>query len=300
LIFDWQYFNGVEETSKTFTERGFEVVGASTLHVYNATWLHIEKSEENVRAIVDDGNKLGLKGSCLTTWECGLFGAFDTLLPAIKASGRIAKGEDTTILDEYKALSRDHGRWAEFMGIELEEIGKPFTFIGIRSSLKARFLLYGNPFLAWMHLHEDLAGETGEKALAIFEKAMQAAPGEAEKGVTIFARGAVEFVRLADEAAKLYAQRKPEAAVAKLASTRMIFDDLEKVAQKSYERIGGSLADIERCRTCKQHVETVIKRIRDYGNDELGYLPAFEVITNHKFMPHDQANWWLINRWANE
>jgi len=118
--------------------------------------------------------------------------------------------------------------------------------------------------------------------------------------VCLFARGAIEFVRIAEEARRLYAAGKSESAVAKLASTRMIFDDLLKVAKRTHERIGGSLADIERCRVAKSHVETVIARIRNYGDRKLGYLPAFEVLCHPKFMPHDQACWWLINRWANQ
>jgi hypothetical protein len=64
--------------------------------------------------------------------------------------------------------------------------------------------------------------------------------------------------------------------------------------------IGGSLADIERCRIAREHVERVIRRIKEYGDGSLGYLPAFEHITHPKFMPHDQGCWWLINKWANE
>lgn len=80
----------------------------------------------------------------------------------------------------------------------------------------------------------------------------------------------------------------------------MVFDDLAKIARRTHERIGGSLADIERCRVAKEHVEKVLVRIRKYGDGSLGYLPAFEIITHPKFMPHDQGSWWLINSWANE
>jgi hypothetical protein len=43
-----------------------------------------------------------------------------------------------------------------------------------------------------------------------------------------------------------------------------------------------------------------MRRLKEYGDGSLGYLPAFEIITHPKFMPHDQASWWLINTWANE
>ncbi len=300
LVFDWQYFQGIKKTSTLFAERGLEVVGSPTIHVYNATWAHLEQSEKNVREVAADVEELGYHGVCVTTWESGLFGSYDTLFPAIRACGKILNGQNATFLGEYDAESKAHGEWARMMSVELQSLGGVFAFSGIRSSLKARFLLYSNPFLAWMHLGEELSGEVGEKALALFERALKVAPTEAEKGVTLFARGAVEFVRLAEEAHKLYAAGKPEEAIGKLAATRMIFDDLAKVAKRSAERIGGSLADVERCRVAKAHVEMVIARLRDYGHRELGYLPAFEVITHPKFVPHDQACWWLINRWANQ
>ena len=81
---------------------------------------------------------------------------------------------------------------------------------------------------------------------------------------------------------------------------RQLFDELEKVAKRNHARIGGSLADIERVRQAKRHVEVVMQRVRNYGDRQLGYLPAWEVITNPRFTPHDQGCWWLVNKWANE
>lgn len=300
LVFDWQYFGGLAKSTPTFTQKGFEVVGCPTLHVYNATWLHLKQSEDNVRAVTKDVQEMGLHGGCVTTWESGLFGAYDTLLPALRACGGILRGEDSSLLAAYAAESPHAEEWARLMSDELALCGGPFAYSGTRSSLKVRLLLNGNPFLAWLHHGEVLSGEVGDSALEVIERALQAAPGEAEKGVCVFARGAIEFVRIAEQARKLYAAHQPEAAVSKLAATRLVFDELEKVARRSHERIGGSLADVERCRFAREHVERVIGRIRSYGKRELGYLPAFEVITHHKFMPHDQACWWLINRWANE
>ncbi len=77
-----------------------------------------------------------------------------------------------------------------------------------------------------------------------------------------------------------------------------MFETLERTARRTHERIGGSLADIERARRAKAHVETVIQRIRQYGDGSLGYVPAWNVLTHPNFMPHDQASWWIVNAWG--
>ena len=468
LIFDWKYFSGIAESASMFTERGFEVVGCPALHTYNATWFHIPQSEENVRQVTQDVVEMGLHGVCVTTWECGLFGAYDSLIPALRACGAVlperqevpaiaprlepinlrlssdsfkvsfdprgdlipardpyeemslavgivdniiglavSEGADeiffetgesatvirhghsnrisesgslpseqatnvaqrlklcsgmhlyprdkdqtgemsgtvngvpfrfevrvthrsfgphfemkrkeisnvidhqpspqstipnpqSTFLAVYLAESERYEEWARLMGVELQECGGTFAFGGIRSSLKCRFLLYSNPFLAWMHHGQEFTGEVGDRALAIFERAFAVAPNEATKDITLFARSAVEFVRLAEAARVDYANKQTESAIGKLGLTRHIFDDLERAAKRTNLRIGGSLADIERCRNAKAHVERVIQKIRQYGDGSLGYLPAFEIITHPKFVPHDQASWWLINKWANQ
>ncbi len=241
---------------------------------------------------------MGLAGVCVTTWESGLFGAMDSLFPALKWAAKACDDPETegSMVEAYG----DATEWAQLVGVELPLLGKAFAYSKIRSGLKCRLLLYSNPFLAWMHHGEELSGEVGDQSLELLEKALQAAPSEAEKGVTLFLRGAVEFVRMAEQARLEYRDYRPDAAIGKLAPTRYLFETLERVAERSVSRIGGSMADIERCKAARRWVEVVINRIRNYGRGELGYLPAFEVITNPRFMPHDQASWWLINKWANQ
>lgn len=313
LIFDWQYRRGVRDSAEKLLAHGYEVVGCPTLHTYNAAWLHLPESERNTQFVVSDSKELDLYGVCLTTWECALFGSYDALVPAVEWAGRLMS--DPSELAElrnstapsgsnlgraYSQNSEAEGDWAHLMGIELQNAEGIFAFSSIRSSLKCRFLLYGNPFLLWMHHAEELCGSSGDVALEILDQALAVAPGDAERGISQFVKSAIEFVRLAEEARLHYADGDFVGAIAKLAPTRMIFDDLAKIARRTHERIGGSLADIERCRVAKEHAEKVLVRIRKYGDGSLGYLPAFEIITHPKFMPHDQGSWWLINSWANE
>lgn len=300
VIFDWHYEGGVAESAAKF--EGFRVYGCPTLHVFDAAWMHVEASERNVREVSKDVRDLGLEGVCVTLWEGGLFGAYDTMFPALGWCAAASGDSETleTIVDFYAAESREYGEWAHLMGVDLERIGGVFAYRMHRHMLKSRLLMYSNPFLAWMHHHEELCGSLGDAALAVLEKALRLAPSEACKNATLFVRGAVEFVRLAEAAHTCYARGDVEKAVAALAPARYLFETLEAAAKSNHLRIGGSMADIERCRAAKRHVETVIHRIRQYGGGELGYLPSFEVLTNPRFMPHDQGCWWLVNKWANE
>lgn len=290
LVFDWQYFASPLETSRQFQGRGFDVVCCPSIQTYNAVWCHLAESQENVRQAYAAADRLSAAGVCVTTWECGLFGAYETLLPAIGACA----SPNADLLAAYD------GDWARLMGVELPKLGGSFAHSTTRSSLKVRLLLEANPFLAWLYHHEELAGPRGDQALALFEEAIRVAPSAAYRGVAEFGKTAVQFVRFAEEARQAYANRLPGVAVASLAPCRQLFDSLERVARANHLNFGGSRADIARCRVAREHVERVILRIKEYGDGSLGYLPAFEIITHPKFVPHDQGAWWLINRWANE
>jgi hypothetical protein len=450
VIFDWQYFRGPSHTSRLFRERGYDVVYSPALHTYNATWLHLPQSEENVRehavAAVNDG----AYGVCVTTWELALFGNYETILPAIRASGQMLRaaeeaGADAlpnpngadlaqTFLTDVPATSEkvvdfdpahriltrfldvqahrgeisrqgdaftvtyyypnrsesigelsleqgesillrlahmagmDPDRWheerqgivggtyagvryeihvtstptdlgpsfsfrttplpngatyaayrqapnflkayleegetyeefARLMGIELLDAGTPFAFTGIRSAMKCRMLLYSNPFLFWLRNRDEILGEAGDKALDVLERAISVSPDSAYRGCAEFARLSIEFVRHTEDARRLYAAGLPGEAAAALIACRQVFENLIRIAKATNLRIGGSLADVERCVAAREHVERVMRRVREYGDGVLGYLPSFETLSHPKFMPNDQANWWLINRWANE
>ncbi|MBX3117823.1 MAG: family 20 glycosylhydrolase [Fimbriimonadaceae bacterium] len=340
LIFDWQYFNNCTETSRQFKERGFDVVCCPSIHTYNSVWCHLPQSEQNVADAVASADEVGAYGVCVTTWECGLMGSYGTILPAIKAAGEMLGNDNhqSTIanlqsdspspnpsliksptltregnpenyftltdapqmLAAYAEVGESDAEWARLMSVELPKVGGVFGFSKTRSSLKVRLLLNANPFLCWMHHHEELCGLKGDEALAILDRAAHFAPNPSMRGITEFVKLTIDFVRFAEQARQAYAQGIPGVAVASLAPCRQVFEHLEKVAMAANINWGGSLADIERCRIAHEHVERVIKRIRDYGDGSLGYLPAFEILTHPKFVPHDQASWWLINRWANE
>lgn len=205
-----------------------------------------------------------------------------------------------TLLKAYLKTGERHEEWARLMGVELQEAGGIFAFSKTRSPIKARLLLYSNPFLLWLRNREDLVGEPGTKALSILDRAIAFAPDSSYRGVSEFVKIAIETVRHIEAAAKAYAAHRPGEANAALAPIRPAMDDLARIAKGNHLRFGGSQADISRCIAAKEHVERVMRRIKQYGDGSLGYLPSFETICHPKFIPHDQGNWWLINRWANE
>lgn len=320
LVFDWQYFGGATETSTTLMKQGFEVVLCPTLHTYNAPWFHVLESEQNIRIHAREARDMEAHGVCITTWEMGLFGSYDTLFPAIREAGKLISQsiestsaaeaddllplqfaeEDSRFLKAYEETSPEMRAWAESIGVALQRFGPLFAFSKTRSALKARFLLYSNPFLLWLRNGKDLIDNEPQAILDLLNLALLRAPDEATKGITLFIRAAVEFILIAESSSVEYAEGRPEGAIAKLALSRGLFEDLEKVATRTHNRTGGSLADVERCRTAKEHVERVIVRMRKYGDGSLGYMPSFQMLTHPKFVPHDQAGWWLINKWANE
>lgn len=300
LLFDWQYFGGVAESSARLREMGFEVVACPSIQTYNAAWMHLRPSQENITQVVADADRLGLHGVCLTTWECGLMGAYDTLFPAIQGVGQLLNDRsvgEACLEQAYRDRSPDHSRWSDLMGNELQQ-HPGFEYSTHRSSLKCRFLLYCNPFWLWVHHREDWVGPSGEAILKLLDEAALVAPGPAEQGVTHFVRSAIDFVRIVDKSVEKYRQKLPSEAITAMAPLRGLFDDLSKIARQNHHRIGGSLADLERIKIAKAHVERVIARIREVGAGQLGYLPSFEHLSHPSFVPHDQGAWWRINSWG--
>jgi Glycosyl hydrolase family 20, catalytic domain len=302
LIFDWHYFESTKPTAAAYMEQGYDVVTCPTIQTYNAGWMHVEESEANIREHVEVQAEIDTFGICVTTWEMALFATYETMIPAIRAAGYMlqGEGEEGRLLKSYGTESESHEVWARLMGVDLPDCGGIFGHSDIRSSLKCRLLLYGNPFLLWLRNREDLCGEPGTKALAILDHAISVAPNAGYRGVSEFVRMAIEFVRAAELAHQAYAERHVGAAQTHLMVGRQIFESLEKIAKANFIRFGGSRADIERCRMAREHIERVMRRIKQYGDESLGYLPSFETITHPNFTPYDQGNWWLINSWARE
>lgn len=302
LIFDWQYFGGLSDSTPKLQAMGFEVVGCPSIQTYNAAWCHLRESEDNIVKVYEDCQQMGLPGICLTTWECGLFGAYDSIFELIEGSGKLFSGSykgKAPLLDVHEEGS-DNWHWSRLMGDNLAECGGIFAHSTRRSSLKSRLMLMANPFLLWLHHRDELCGEVGRNALRVLDEAESYATKEWQKDVCSFVRHGIEFTRIAEEAHTCYAEGSPEAAITKLSIARQIFDHLGQIARRASNRIGGSLADVERAAIAKEHVERVIVRVRKYGDANLGYLPSFEHLTHPNFVPHDQAAWWRINKWARD
>jgi hypothetical protein len=326
IVFDWQYFKSPEHTSSLFRDKGFRTVFCPTIFTYNSIWCHLPQSELNVREHAEAAIRLDVEGVCVTTWECGLFGCYNTILPCIEASGQILAnaeaGKDRGYPLENGTLAEDiaiyakadsaelflkaflkHGEtdeeWARLMGCELPKLGGEWGFSGTRSAIKCRMFLYSNPFFLWLRNGTSL-WLNGKDAIELAARAQTFAKDSDQRGICQLVSKAIEFLDQVEKARHHYFMEEPGQAITSLSPCRQIFDELEKIAKASHINSCGSQADAFRCRAAKKHVEEVIFRIKQYGNGTLGYLPSFETLCHPKFVPHDQANWWLINSWANE
>lgn len=289
LIFDWQYFDPFDASCRKFKDAGFEVIACPTVHTYNAVWCHLTQTLENGRSARQAVESGLASGVCLTTWEMALLGNYETVLPILRILAPAAI-----------PFNEEESEWMKLMSEELQALGGVFNFSKIRSGLKCRMLLYGNPFLTSLRHGEELCGSIGDQAMVIAEKALQISRDPSFRAAPTFLQKTIEFVRLAHRAREAYADYRPGDAASSLIPCRQIFEALESMAVANQINAGGSLADIERCKIAKRHIETVIYRVKQYGDGSLGYLPSWETITHPQFVPHDQGNWWLINRWANE
>lgn len=294
IIFDWQYVDGLGESASRFAR--YEVVGCPTTAVYNAAWMHTVRTENNIRACARDIRSMRLAGFCLTSWEQVLFNPFDSIFPSVGWAARIAEEPDSTntLVESFG----DGAQWARIMGEELQALGGVWAASGHRHKLKSRLLLSGDPFLAWFHHQVEAEPMRSREVLTLLERALHYAPDEASTNVTLAVRTMVECLAMMAEAHRDYADGRADAAIGKLAPMRMAFDTLASIGRKNHARIGSSIADVERANHAKRWLEIAIQRIRDFGNRELGYLPAFEILTHPRFTPHDQGCWWLVNRWA--
>ena len=279
-----------------------------------------------MREHAEAAERLGVEGVCVTTWECGLFGNYNTILPCVEASGQILgsalPGKDRAFPLENGTLAEDiaiyaktegaelflkaylkHGEtdeeWARLLGCELPALGGEFAFSGIRSAIKCRMFLYGNPFLLWMRNAKSISINIGG-SYQLADRVMAFSTNSDQRGVCQLLTKSLEFLMLVLAASKAYGEGNTGEAIKELTPCRQIFDEMEKIAIANHINSCGSQADAFRCKAAKRQVEEVIHRIKQYGNGSLGYLPSFETLTHPKFVPHDQANWWLINSWANE
>lgn len=291
LLFDWQYFEPFDKSAPRLKEAGYGVIACPSVQTYSAFWCHRTMALDNAGWAQDAVSQGWANGTCLTTWECGLFGNYETLLPIVSQIGRRWNGLPDQPDPEFEG-------WATLMDETLRELGGVFALSGHRHKLKSRLLLYGNPFLAWMYHAQEFTPDTISKALHIAEVATATAPGVSFRGFGVALKLMVEFMSICQKAAQFYAERRPGEAATALAPGRQIFDELEKIAVATHLNAGGSLADIERCRAAKHSVESVMRKILQFGDGSLGYLPSFESLVQPQFMPHDQGCWWRVNSWG--
>lgn len=291
ILFDWRYFDQFESVPKDDAGRTFLCPAA---HSFTAPWLHIQETEKNIKDAVRNIGSTDA-GFCLTYWEANLGSIFDSILPVAKYAMDCLNGLDADLIDTFESVD-SAGEFATVLGIELPALGPPFSHENRRNPLRTRLLSHSDPFVSTRSLGHLFSQDRIEEALALCEKATHLAPSEPYADTAVVARSMIEFMKFSLEAERAYESGETSDALAKLAVCRVSLDNLEKVLRRANERSGASLADVHRAIQARRHVEVVIKRVEQYGRRELGYLPAFDVITDLHFVPHDQSRWRLFNR----
>lgn len=290
ILFDWRYFDKFEPVSASAAQRTFLCPAA---HSFTAPWLHIAETEANIRDAVTHANTAGT-GFCLTFWEANLGSIFESILPVANFAKAALGGTATDLVSTFEEVD-SAGDFAQIMGSELPELGRPFAHENRRNPLRTRFFSHNDPFVATRTLASDLDEEKIQTALALCEKATQRSPSEPYSDAVIIARSLIEFMLLSSQASTAYESGDPTTAQARLAACRVACDSIERICKRAHQRTGASLADVHRTIQARRHIELVIKRIEQYGRRELGYLPAFDVITDLHFVPHEQGRWRLFN-----
>lgn len=295
LVFDWQYHSGISETAPKLMRRGHEVVGCPTLKTFNAPWIDLEGSEENIKLVACDASEIGAYGLCLTTWEGSMFGHYETWLPAIMNVGQFFSGGELNLIDSYGPYAPH----AKLLGVELPAIGQPFIPGRIRSELKCRYLLFGDPILFWRLHAEQLNEEKRKKTQAICNSILDGCRDDQLSSVSKFISSIVLFVESMDAARSHYGRGDFSASTKILRSQIEAFEELAQFANDNVRR-GGSLADVERCMLAASSLRQIVRRIKAVQKDRMGYIPSFDHITHHRYMPYDQGAWWRINQWADD
>lgn len=252
------------------------------------------ETEANIRDAVTHATAADT-GFCLTFWEANLGSIFDNILPVTDFAISTLNGESKDLVSIFEDID-SAGDFAQIMGIELPATGRPFAHENRRNPLRTRFFSHNDPFVATRTLSETLDEEKIQLALALCEKATQRSPSEPYSDAVIITRSLIEFMLLSTQAALAYESGDPTTAQARLAACRVACDSIERICNRAHQRTGASLADVHRTIQARRHIELVIKRIEQYGRRELGYLPAFDVISDLHFVPHEQGRWRLFNR----
>lgn len=300
ILFDWQYDNPPLETSQKLRDAGFDVICAPALHTYDAAWLHLNLSIENIEAHKRDAESVEALGVLLTTWEMGYFTQYAPVMPIVYAAGKYL-ADDTPIMDALREFADDdYAKAADILGNKIPATCD-FLKPGAWRNLRDRLIMRQNPFELWRDWRVDACGKVGDEILSLCDAAARVIPvGHPLRWPIALYRVSVEFVNRVEFAARSYAGANREECISHLENARRMLVGLGPICDAA-EEVGGSVVDRQRLNSLLTKVDRAIARVfRVMTNieddvDEAGtgprYRPAFETILSDAWLPRDQAAW---------
>jgi hypothetical protein len=288
VIFDWDYEKVPVETAAMFKERGYEVVLSSAVRSYDANWCFLDET----RSVIDAHTEAvgaGMVGQLVCAWEFFGFSSFASVLPLIMAAGRrISSGEGWESAIKAEG-GEDYAAGAEILGSRIPALS-PFLALGGWRSLREPLSKHGDPMRLWRAWREEAVGRGGDailKALLEAEEALE--PESPLRFQVTFHRTAIEWVRLVERAADLYARGDNDRSADMLGQGERALAGLQSGLEKVAAG-GGSMADLgrlERVLGAAEHAASSVRTAPVSG----GGRPAFEIVTQSAHTPGDQASW---------
>ena len=289
VIFDWDYEKAPADTAAMFKERGYEVVLSSAVRSYDANWCFLDETRRVIDAHTEEAVHTGTAGQLVCGWEFFGFSSLASVLPLIMAAGRrIARGDawERAIKAEGGA---DYAAAADILGSRIPGLS-PFLAPGGWRSLREPLSKHGDPMRLWRAWREEAVGRRGDAILKALDEAEAVLGPESPLRFQVaFHRAAVEWVRLAERAAGLYARGDADGSADLLGQGERVFAGL----QSGLENVasgGGSAADLGRLDRVLEAIERAASRVRS-ATAAGGGRPAFEIVTQAEHTPGDQASW---------
>jgi len=290
LIFDWQYEARPAGSTRRFRAAGFDVVCCPALHTFDAAWCDLERTQRNIDEHLHDAQKTGALGVLLTTWEFMYFASYASVLPLIYSAGaRMSRGLpwDEAIR---QAGGEDYAQAAEVLGRRMPALSARLARAG-RDGLRGALVARVDPFDLWRIWREEACGETGEALLRLCDQVQGDLPADSPLHLPLWLhRAAVQWVRKAEEARRLYEEGRPGAALQVLRTARAVLEALEPPVAEQVGR-GASVADPYRLRRMLARIDELASRLAWLAAREGSYLPPFEVLLSGHWVPHYQACW---------
>ena len=289
LLFNWQYDQAPDETTRCLRQRGFEVINCPSIHSYHGPWCDLAQTEANIDAHVADARSGAASGVLLTTWELFTLATYESIIPLVMAAGRRISGGSDWRAARRAAGGEAYDQAAEILGRELHEIS---PYLHARGHARFRQSLIGrlDPFELWRRWRVEADGPIGERVAEACARAARLLDENHELWPPLLTmQSALLWVRLVERARRAYEHDDLHTAATELREAgealSMLVPTFEAIAGR-----GGSMADPQRLRRILRHVERVAQDIESLPENAT-VRPSFATLVSPAYVPNAQAAW---------